>query len=373
MSDVSTPRRSVWKQLYSGDTHFDIVGRRKVWYLVSLVLMVIIVGSMAIKGFNLGVEFAGGNQFTVHAPAGTSLEDAQKAVENSGVEVESAQVAGTGDQAKYVLKTGPLSDADSQKARGAMADALKVPSSDIGVSEVSSSWGKSVSRQALVALAVFLVLVAAYLWLRFEPKMAIAALVALVHDVALTAGVFSLVGFEVTPGTVVGLLTILGYSLYDTVVVFDRVQENTKGLLNETRFSYPEAANKALNETLMRSINTSLIGLLPVAGLLFVGVGILGVGTLKDLALVLFVGMLTGTYSSIFLATPVLVDLKMREPRVRDHAKKVVEKRRVAGEKAAAEAAATDDETEEDAIPVASVAPRPGARPDTRKRKARKL
>lgn len=366
MSDVSTPRRSVWKQLYSGDTDFDIVGRRKVWYIVSLALLLLITASMVFKGFNLGVEFAGGNQFTVHAPAGTSLDEAQKAVEDSGVEVESAQVAGTGTEAKYVLKTGPLSDADSQKARGEMASALGVPASDIGVSEVSSSWGKSVSRQAVVALGVFLVVVAGYLWLRFEPKMAVAALAALVHDVALTAGVFSLVGFEVTPGTVVGLLTILGYSLYDTVVVFDRVQENTKGLLNETRFSYQEASNKALNETLMRSINTSLIGLLPVAGLLFVGVGILGVGTLKDLALVLFVGMLTGTYSSIFLATPVLVDLKLREPRVRDHARKVAEKRRAAAEKGPLLAVAVGDDAE--AVPVASVAPRPGARPRQRRK-----
>ncbi|MEV0648631.1 protein translocase subunit SecF [Phytomonospora sp. NPDC050363] len=396
MSDKSsvrgTPRVSIFKQLYRGDTHFDIVGRRKTWYIISAILLVIIGASTAIKGFNLGVEFAGGNQFTVHAPANATLTEAEDAVEASGVEVASSQTAGTGADTKFVVKTGPLSDAESESVRADIAEAIGVSANEITVSEVSSSWGKSVSRQALIALLVFLVFVAGYLWLRFERKMAVAALVALVHDVVLTAGVFSLVGFEVTPGTVVGLLTILGYSLYDTVVVFDRVQENTRGLLGEFKSTYAEASNKALNETLMRSINTSIIGLLPVAGLLFVGVGILGVGTLKDLALVLFVGMLTGAYSSIFLATPVLSDLKYLEPRVKEHDRKVKEKRRAAERKAAtaAEPVAVA-ETEEDGpvsdsddevlagsgsrVPTTRTsgsAPRPGARPDARKRRPRK-
>lgn len=387
-----TPRVSVFKQLYRGDTHFDIVGRRKLWYIISAVLLAIIVASMVFKGFNLGVEFAGGNQFTVHSVEGVTLTEAEESVANAGAEVASSQTAGTGADAKFVIKTGPLSDTQSQEARAALAETLGVDPGEITVSEVSSSWGKSVSRQALIALGVFLVFVAGYLWLRFERKMAIAALVALAHDVLLTAGVFSIVGFEVTPGTVVGLLTILGYSLYDTVVVFDRVQENTRGLLTEFKLSYAEAANKALNETLMRSINTSLIGLLPVAGLLFVGVGVLGVGTLKDLALVLFVGMLTGAYSSIFLATPALVDLKYLEPRVKEHDRKVHEKRRASERKAAAAAVevaeepdgADDDEDDSDGevmagsgsrngtTRTAGPAPRPGARPGARKRRPRK-
>jgi len=180
----------------------------------------------------------------------------------------------------------------------------------------------------LIALAVFLVVVAAFMAFRFRDfKAAVAALFALVHDLILAAGVYSIVGFEVTPATVVGLLTILGYSLYDTVVVFDKVDENTRGILGTTRYTYGEAANLAVNQTLMRSINTSLIGLLPVAGLLFVGAGILGVGTLEDLALVLFVGMLTGAYSSLFLATPWLVDFKYFDPRYKNHAQRVLTKR----------------------------------------------
>jgi preprotein translocase subunit SecF len=235
---------------------------------------------------------------------------------------------------------------------------------DVQTLEVSSSWGKEVTNQALLALVVFLVVVAAFMAFRFRDfKAAVAALFALVHDLILAAGVYSIVGFEVTPATVVGLLTILGYSLYDTVVVFDKVDENTRGILGTTRYTYGEAANLAVNQTLMRSINTSLIGLLPVAGLLFVGAGILGVGTLEDLALVLFVGMLTGAYSSLFLATPWLVDFKYLDPRYKNHAQRVLTKRAAADSgkspvkapvksaaKAAAKAKARDED--DDDLPV---------------------
>jgi preprotein translocase subunit SecF len=193
---------------------------------------------------------------------------------------------------------------------------------------VSKSWGGEVTRQAIIALVVFLVAVGVFIAVRFaEWRMALAALLALLHDLLLTAGVYSIVGFEVSPSTIVGLLTILGFSLYDTVVVFDKVSENSKGILSSTRMTYPEAANLAVNQTLMRSINTSIIGLLPVAGLLFVGAGLLGVGTLEDLALVLFVGMLTGAYSSLFLATPWLVDFKLLDPRYRNHVERVMSRR----------------------------------------------
>ena len=193
---------------------------------------------------------------------------------------------------------------------------------------MSKSWGGEVTRQAIIALIVFLVAVSAFIAIRFQEwRMALAAVLALIHDLLLTAGVYSLVGFQVSPSTVVGLLTILGFSLYDTVVVFDKVAENSKGILSTTRMTYPEAANLAVNQTLMRSINTSIIGLLPVAGLLFVGAGLLGVGTLEDLALVLFVGMLTGAYSSLFLATPWLVDFKLMDPRYRNHVERVMARR----------------------------------------------
>jgi preprotein translocase subunit SecF len=255
------------------------------------------------------------------------------------------------------------------------------------------------------------VLVAGYLWIRFERAMAIAAIGALAHDLILTAGIYSLVGFEVSPATVIGLLTILGFSLYDTVVVFDKVQENSRGLLGSTRYTYPEAANLAVNQTLMRSINTSVIALLPVAGLLFVGAGVLGVGTLKDLALVLFVGLATGAYSSIFLATPWLVDIKMLDQRYKLHAQRVAARRagvdprearkaRKAGAKADAktslskkpaaeiddEVEADDVEVEDDVVPATapakagrtamagstSSAPRPGSRPGSGRATPRK-
>ena len=212
---------------------------------------------------------------------------------------------------------------------------------------MSGTWGGQITRQALIALAVFLVLVTIFLAFYFERAMAVAALVALVHDVVVTMGVYSLVGFEVTPATAIGLLTILGFSLYDTVVVFDKVKENTRGLLGLTRRTYAEAANLALNQTLMRSINTSLIAVLPVLGLMVVGVGLLGVGTLADLALVQIVGILAGAASSVLLATPILVDLKQRDPRIREQA------RRVAARRARAAAAA----------PAAAGGPRRRARP----------
>ena len=208
----------------------------------------------------------------------------------------------------------------------------------ISISAVSGSWGGQITQQALIALAVFLVLVTLFLAFYFERAMAAAALVALVHDVVVTMGVYSIVGFEVTPATVIGLLTILGFSLYDTVVVFDKVKENTRGLLGLTRRTYAEAANLALNQTLMRSINTSLIAVLPVVGLLVVGVGVLGVGTLADLALVQLVGILAGALSSLLLATPLLVDLKMRDRRFQEQAARVLSRRQRAKSSAAAPA-----------------------------------
>jgi preprotein translocase subunit SecF len=232
------------------------------------------------------------------------------------------------------VTTSTLNSGQQQTVRQALFDAFHpvTPSGQpsinaISVSAVSSSWGGEITTQALIALAVFLVLVTVFLAVYFERSMAISALIALVHDLVVTAGVYSLVGFEVSPSTVIGFLTILGYSLYDTVVVFDKVKENSRGLLGLTRRSYPETANLALNQTLMRSINTSLIALLPVIGLLVVGVGFLGVGTLADLALVQLVGLLAGSLSSIFLATPILVDLKMRDPRFRQQESRVFARR----------------------------------------------
>jgi preprotein translocase subunit SecF len=319
------------RRLYRGETNFDFIGARKRWYLVTLVLLVICVGSMAIKGFSWGIQFAGGTTFLMPKPAGTTISQVEEVVRSVGVKNEPIQEVGSGSSAKYLVNTPPLNVDQVEEVKDALARDLKLPSANITDSAVSSSWGSQVTRQALIALAVFLVLVSAYLWIRFEPKMAAAAILALLHDLLLTAGAYSLVGFEVTPPTIVGLLTILGFSLYDTVVVFDKVAENTKGILGSGRMTYGEAANLAVNQTLMRSINTSLVSLLPVAGLLFVGAGLLGVGTLKDLALVLFIGLAAGAYSSLFLATPWLVEMKEREPRFAALAQRVAARRQESG------------------------------------------
>ncbi len=302
-------------RLYRGETNIDFIGSRKRWYLASAILILLCVALIVFKGFNFGIEFSGGSSFTVAKTSSATLVEAEEVLEAKGIEVVSGQEVGQGGNTKYVFKTGDLSVDKTAEAKEALADKLGVEAADVTDSSVSSSWGGQVTKQALIALMAFLVLVSIYIWIRFEQKMAIAAILALLHDLVLTAGAYSLIGFEVTPPTVIGLLTILGFSLYDTVVVFDKVEENTKGILGGARTDYAEAANLAVNQTLMRSINTSLISLLPVGGLLFVGAGLLGVGTLKDLALVLFVGLAAGAYSSLFLATPWLVDLKEREPR----------------------------------------------------------
>src|SRR2546421_11292 len=324
---------SLMRRLYRGETNFDLIGQRKKWYIASAIIVLICLLSIIFRGFNFGIEFSGGNQYVVTKQPGTSLAQVRAAVEGAGAAVSTAQEAGTGNAKSYVIRTEKLPNATADNAqivrvKAALEQAAKVPAGQINSEEVSSSWGHEVTNQALIALAVFLVAVSIFMGFRFrDPKAAGAALLALIHDLILTAGVYSIIGFEVTPGTVIGLLTILGYSLYDTVVVFDKVDENTRGILGSVRYTYGDAANLAVNQTLMRSINTSLIGLLPVAGLLFVGAGILGVGTLEDLALVLFVGMLTGAYSSLFLATPWLVDFKLLDPRYKNHAQRVLTKR----------------------------------------------
>jgi preprotein translocase subunit SecF len=356
------------RRLYRGETNIDLIGHRKRWYVASVIIILICLGSIIFRGFNFGIEFAGGSQFQVPANPGVSQQDVRGAVEGQGVTVVSAQTAGSGNAQKYVIRTPQIKDENKRNATIdaiAKADHISVP--QVNASDVSSSWGKSVTNKALLGLVVFLFVVGAYIWIRFEQKMATAALAALAHDLLLTAGVYSLIGFEVSPGTVVGLLTILGFSLYDTVVVFDKVDENSRGLLGGSRYTYADVTNQAVNQTLMRSINTSLIGLLPVAGLLFVGAGLLGVGTLKDLALVLFVGMLTGAYSSLFLATPWLVDLKMLDKRYKLHAQRVLAKRAAAAKSAAeggaeAKSAGSDDEARVSAL-AASSAPRVGAKP----------
>jgi preprotein translocase subunit SecF len=355
-------------RLYSGTGAFDIVGRRRIWYSISGVLVVICLASILFRGFNLGIDFEGGTriQFPTQGAGGviTTQQAERVFTETIGQPPESVQTVGTGSAASILIRSVALDTRKSFVLKKALFEQLRPLGKDgrpseraISDSAVSATWGGEISRQALVALLVFLVLVSAFLAVYFEPRMALAALIALVHDVLVTAGIYSLVGFEVTPASVIGLLTILGFSLYDTVVVFDKVQENTRGLLGLTRRTYAEAANLAVNQTLMRSINTSLIAVLPVLGLLVVGVGLLGVGTLKDLALVQMVGIMVGAMSSILLATPLVVDFTMRRPAYRQQAERVVQRREKLARKTTAsaggEAGASRQDTLADSTPPA--------------------
>lgn len=301
-------------RLYRGEAGVDIVGRRKLWYGVAGLILLAAIASFFFRGFQLGIEFEGGNAFQMPRSAVASLEEAKTVVADAGAEVVSGQQVG-GSNGTYLIRTVPLTADQFAEVEVTIEEKLQVDPEQISANRVSAAWGSQITSRALLALVVFLVLVIAYLIIRFEWRMAVGAIAALVQDLVLTAAIYSIVGFDVTPSTIIGLLTILGFALYDVVVVFDKVQENTRGILGGSRFTYSEAANLAINQTLMRSINTAVIALLPVGGLLFIGAGLLGAGTLKDLGLVLFVGMAAGVYSSIFLATPVVVDLKEREPK----------------------------------------------------------
>lgn len=337
---------SVFHRLYVGTGAFDIVGKRKRWYIFFAALILVSIASIAIRGFNFGIEFEGGTQIQLpaHGAHGVITKDevSQVFTQAAGQEPSSVQTVGVGDAANVQLRSPTLDQPTVTKVKQALFDQLQPIGTNgqpsvqaISDSAVSASWGQEISQKALIALGVFIVLVTLFLTIYFERWMAIAALISLVHDIVVTAGIYSLVGFEVTPATVIGLLTILGFSLYDTVVVFDKVKENTRGILGLTRRTYAETANLALNQTLMRSINTSIIALLPVIGLLVVGYFLLGTGTLQDLALVQLTGMLAGVLSSMFLATPLLVDFKMRDPRFRQQAERVHARRANLARKAA--------------------------------------
>ncbi len=356
-------------KLYRGETRIDFIGHRRRWYLASAVLILICLLSFIFRGFNEGVEFKGGSQFQVSV-SGTSItsSDVNKAFTDAGhAPSDPPTTVGSGSTRQVVVVTKTITPAAQATLTTAVQKSLKLKT-NISVTSVSSSWGHSVSVKAIEGLIIFLIVVSIYISIRFQWRMAVGGILALLHDLVLAAGVYSLVGFEVTPSTVVGLLTILGFSLYDTVVVYDKVAENSKGLLAGSRMTFSEAANTAVNQTLMRSINTSLIALLPVAGLLFVGAGVLGVGTIKDLALILFVGLASGAYSSLFLATPIVVELTERDP-----AYKALTKRVVAKQAAEAARAAMDEPELATAAPKRgsgpAPAPRPGARPSRQRRK----
>ncbi|MGZ4780800.1 MAG: protein translocase subunit SecF [Oryzihumus sp.] len=309
--------------LYSGKRSIDFVGRQKAWYAISGVILVLALVGIFARGLNLGLEFRGGSELRVSGVSTTQGYEA-KAKDALGGLNQGADVVVTKLGTDSVrVQTEKLSDTQTEDARAKLAKAFGVDENKISASFIGASWGASVSQKAITALIWFLVLVALTMALYFRTwKMSAAGLIALVHDLVITVGIYALFGFEITPASMIGFLTILGYSLYDTVVVFDKVRENTGQAVANGRMSYSQAANRAVNQTLVRSINTSVVALLPVAAILVIGSVLLGPGVLVDLSLALFVGIAAGTYSSIFIATPLLADLREREPAMKDLAKR---------------------------------------------------
>jgi preprotein translocase subunit SecF len=359
-ADTRLPHHSFFTRLYTGTGAFEVVGRRKLWFAISGLIIAIALASILLRGFTFGIDFQGGTKMSFQRGDASVTQVEEVFQQAIGKSAESVVVVGNGSSATVQIRSETLNNDQTAKLRDALFQKFQPKGPDgkasptaISDSAVSETWGGQITKKALIALAVFLVLVGIYITLRYERYMAIAALTCLGFDLLATAGVYSLVGFEVSPATVIGLLTILGFSLYDTVIVFDKVEENTHGF---------EHTNLAINQTFMRSINTSLISILPVLALIVVAVWLLGVGTLKDLALVQLVGIIVGTYSSIFFATPLLVTLREHTDKVRTHTRRVVNRRKPAA--TATDATEATAEGAVDAVPVAvGNKPAPGARP----------
>ncbi|MDI9956504.1 protein translocase subunit SecF [Rhodococcus baikonurensis] len=366
------PKHSWLSRLYTGTGAFEVVGKRRFYYGLTGALVAIALLSIILRGFTFGIDFEGGSRIQFPAEGGVETSAVETVYSDTlGFEPVSVQTVGSGASATVQIRSETLNATQINDLQSALFDEFQPkdkngnPSAQaISFADVSETWGGQITKKALIALIVFLVIVSIYIAIRFERDMAVAAIVALFFDIIVTAGVYSLVGFEVTPATVIGLLTILGFSLYDTVVVFDKVEENTRGVLHLTRRTYGEQANLAVNQTLMRSINTTVISVLPVIALMVVAVWMLGVGTLKDLALVQLVGIIVGAYSSIFFATPLLVSMKERWGPVAAHTRKVLARRATLAEKGTQAVAV--------GAPVARrvpVAPQPGARPTGKRNK----
>ncbi|WP_394435516.1 protein translocase subunit SecF [Streptomyces sp. SGAir0957] len=342
-------------RLYRGEVGYDFIGKRKIWYGVSILITITAILGLGVRGLNMGIDFEGGAVFTTPKTS-VSAAKAEEYAENASGHDAIVQELGTGG---LRIQIAGIDTGKSDEIAADLSKDLGIAQDKINADLVGPSWGDTIANKAWQGLAIFMVLVVIYLAIAFEWRMAVAALVALIHDITITVGIYALVGFEVTPGTVIGLLTILGYSLYDTVVVFDSLKEQTRGIEKQTRWTYSDIANRSINSTLVRSINTTVVALLPVAGLLFIGGGFLGAGMLNDISLSLFVGLAAGAYSSIFIATPLVADLKEREPKMKALKKRVLAKR--ASSAAQAETAAAvvghqaggePEEEPEDAAPA---------------------
>lgn len=316
---ISSTRRGLPGRLYHGETAIDFYGRRRYGFIFSGLLIVVTLVSLATSGLNLGIDFEGGVAWQVPASSTFDSDAARAVVEDNGVEVTNAKVQTleSGGVESIRIQVGDQTTEVRSTVQSALAVAAGVDVYEVSVSSVSSSWGRSITEKAVRALVVFLILVSLYIAWRFEWRMAIAAIVAMLHDVLISVGIYSVFGFEVTPATVVAFLTILGFSLYDTIVVFDKVQDNIERFA-ATRTGMADITNVSMNQVLMRSLNTSLAAILPVISLLVLGSGVFGAVALREFAVALLVGLLIGSYSSIFVASPLLAVLKEREPRFRN-------------------------------------------------------
>ncbi len=303
-------------RLYRGETAFDFIGRKRVWFAFSALVIIAGMSGLGFRGLNLSIDFKGGVSWQV-AAKNVTVNQATKAVTKAGLTNPTVTILGGKTISVDAKVAGSQSHRDDVENRvaGALAALAHTKANNVSVNFIGPSWGGNISSKAIEALIIFFAAIAAYISIRFEWRMAVAAIVAVIHDLAVTVGVYALVGLQVTPDTVIAVLTILGYSLYDTVVVFDRVEDNAKGIGASGRLTYSDTVNLSMNQVLMRSVNTSLVAILPILSVLILGAQVLGAATLQYFGLALFIGLTSGAYSSIFIAAPLLAVLKERETR----------------------------------------------------------
>jgi preprotein translocase subunit SecF len=348
-SGLTLEHHNIFSRLYHGETHIDFVGRIRLWFAISGGIILIGLIALFARGLNLGIDFEGGTVWEVEAN-GVTVDETRDALDPIGLAGAKIQIVTAEGVDRIRVQAEPQEDPDDaaaerQEVSETLSELTGAPVTSVSINAVGPTWGAEISRKALIALVVFIAAIMLYISLRFEFKMAVGTVAALIHDVFVTIGVYAITGFEVTPATVIAVLTILGYSIYDGIVVFDKVDENTR-LVSSTRMTYSDMVNLSLNQTLMRSLNTSVTSVLPVLSLLVVGSYVLGAVTLQEFALALLVGTISGAYSSIFIASPLLAWLKEREPRYRD-VRRRMEARAARPEAAAAPAPAPADEAEE--------------------------
>ena len=318
-NELVTSRRGIFGRLYHGETSFDFVGKRKIGFAISITLIVLTLGSLFTRGLNLGIDFEGGVAWQVPSSETMDVDAARSVLDDNGVPTENAKVQTltSGTTTSIRIQVGDQTAEVRTKVQSDLATKANVDINEVSVSSVSSSWGRAITEKAIRALIAFMVLVGIYIAWRFEWRMALAAILAMLHDVLISVGIYSLIGFEVTPATVVAFLTILGFSLYDTIVVFDKVKDNIEKF-GPSRTSMADITNVSMNQVLMRSLNTSLAAVLPVLSLLVLGSGVFGAIALREFAIALLVGLITGSYSSIYIASPLLSIFKQRESRYKN-------------------------------------------------------